>query len=154
MFTVLRTSLLFLILALTASAASEENISQQVDAMPGGKLVVDVDFGTIDVTAGADDKVALEARRKIDFGNEAREKDYFAATPVTITKDGNVITVRARSSKQKNWWNFGHSETHGQYTMKVPKKFETDLRTEGGDVTVGAVTGNTTVRTSGGKLGL
>jgi hypothetical protein len=154
MFTLLRTSFLFFILALTASATSEENISQQVDTTPGGKLIVDVDFGTIDVTSGADDKVALEAHRKIDFGNEAREKDYFSATPVTITKDGNVITVRARGSKQENWWNFGHSETHAQYTIHVPKKFETDLRTEGGDVTAGEITGNTTVRTSGGKMGL
>jgi len=152
MFTLLRTSFLLFILALTASAASEENISQQVDATPGGKLVVDVDFGTIDVTAGADNKVSLEAQRKIDFGNEAREKDYFSATPVTLTKDGNVITVRARGSKQENCWNFGHSETHGQYTIHVPKKFDTDLRTDGGDVTVGEITGSTTVKTSGGKL--
>jgi len=154
MFTLLRTSSLFFILALTASAASEENISQQVDAIPGGRLVVDVDFGTIDVTSGGDNKVALEAHRKIDFGDEAREKEYFSATPVTFTKDGNVITVRARGSKQENWWNFGHSETRGQYTIHVPKKFETDLRTDGGDVTVGEITGSTTVKTSGGKLAL
>ena len=152
MFTLLRTSFLLFILAFTASAASEENISRQVDATPGGKLVVDVDFGTIDVASGADNKVALEAHRKINFGDEAREKEYFSATPVTITKDGNVITVRARGSRQKNWWNFGHSETHGHYTIHVPKKFETDLRTDGGDVTVGDITGSTTVKTSGGKL--
>jgi Toastrack DUF4097 len=153
MFTLLRTSFLFFLLALTASAASEENISQQVDATPGGKLVVDVDFGTIDVAPGADDKVALEAHRKIDFGDEAREKKYFSAAPITITKDGNVVTVWARSSN-KNWGNFGHSETHGQYTIHVPKKFETDLRTDGGDVTVGEITGSTTLKTSGGKLAL
>ena len=151
MFTLLRTSFLLLILALTASAASEENINQQVDAVPGGKLIVDVDFGTINVTAGADNKVAVEARRKIDFGAEAREKDYFSATPVTITKDDNVITVRARSLN-KNWWNFGHSETHGEYTIHVPKKFETDLHTEGGDVIAAEISGNVTVKTSGGKL--
>jgi len=154
MFTLIRTSFLVFILALTASAASEDNISQHVDSTPGGKLVVDIDFGTIAVTAGADDKVALEAHRKIDFGDQAREKEYFSATPVAITKEGNVVTVRARSSTQKSWWNFGHSETHGQYTIRVPKKFETDLRTDGGDVTISEVTGNTTVKTSGGKLGL
>ena len=152
MYTLLRTSFLLFILAFTASAASEENISQQVDATPGGKLVVAVDFGTIDVTSGADNKVALEAHSKIDFGDEAREKEYFSATPVTITRDGNVITVRARGSKQENQWNFGHSETHGHYMIHVPKKFETNLRTDGGDVTVGEITGGTTVKTSGGKL--
>jgi len=152
MVTLLRTSLLFCIFALTASAASEENISKQVDATPGSKLVVDVDFGRIDVTAGADDKVAVEAYRKIDFNDEAKEKEYFSATPVTVTRNGNVITVRARSPKQQNSWNLGHSETDGKYTIHVPKTFETDLRTNGGDVSVGEITGSTTVRTSGGKL--
>ena len=150
MFILLRTSFLFLILALTASAASEENISQQLDATPGGKLVVDVDFGTINVTAGADDKVAVEAHRNVDFGNELKEKEYLSAAPITVTKDGNVITVRAHNSN-KNWWNFGHSEK-GQYTIHVPKKFETDLHTEGGDVVAAEIMGNLTAKTSGGKL--
>ena len=152
MFTLIRTSFLLFILALTASAASKDNVSQQVDATPGGRLVVDVDFGTIEVTPGTDDKVALEAHRKVDFGNQAREKEYFSAAPITITKDGNVVTVRARSSTPKNRSNLGHSETHGQYTIRVPKKFETDLRTDGGDVTASGISGNKTVKTSGGKL--
>jgi len=151
MFILIRTSFLFFILVLTASAASEENISQQLDATPGAKLVVDVDFGTINVTAGTDNKVAVEAQRKVDFGDELKEKEYFTAAPITITKDGNVITVRARNSN-KNWWNFGHSEMHGQYTIHVPKKFETDLHTEGGDVAAAEIAGNVNVKTSGGKL--
>lgn len=152
MFTLLKISLLFSIFALTVSAASEENINKQIEATPGGKLIVDVEFGTIDVAPGTDNQVALEAQRKIDFGDEAREKEYFSAVPVTITKDGNVITVRARASKQKNWWNFGHSETHGQYTIHVPKTFDTDLRSDNGDVSVGGIAGSTTVKTSSGKL--
>src|SRR5215472_8467357 len=85
--------------ALTASAASEENINRQIEAVAGGKLIVDVDFGSIDVSAGADDKVALEAYRKIDFGDEAREKEYLANVPIAVTKEENVVTVRSRGTK-------------------------------------------------------
>jgi DUF4097 and DUF4098 domain-containing protein YvlB len=152
MFTLLRTAFSFFIFALTVSAASEENITKQIDATPGGKLIVDVEFGAIDVAPGADNQVAVEAHRKIDFGDEAIEKEYFSAVPVTVTSDGNVITVRARGAKQKNSWNFGHSETHGRYTIHVPKKFETDLRSDSGDISVGEISGNTTVETDGGKL--
>jgi hypothetical protein len=101
MYALLRTSFLFFILAVVASAASEENINQQKDAASGGKLVVDVDFRTINVVTGADDKVVIEAYRKIDFGEEAKEKDYFAAAPVAISQDGNIVTVRARCTKPK-----------------------------------------------------
>ena len=144
--------LLILILTRGASAASEENINRQMNAAPGGKLVVDVDFGTINVVTGADDKVVIEAYRKIDFGDEAKEKEYFAAAPVAISQDGNVVTVRAHHTKPKELWSFGHSEMDGRYTIRIPKRFETDLHTEGGDVTAGEITGNMTVKTSGGKL--
>jgi hypothetical protein len=153
MLTILRNSLVLFALAITASAATEENISRQLDVTPGGKLVVDVDFGTINVVPGADDKVVIEAYRKIDFRDEAKEKEYFAAAPVAISQDGNVVTVRTRGPKQKNWWNFGHSEMDGRYTIRVPKRFESDLHTAGGDVSASEVTGNLTAKTSGGKLG-
>jgi Toastrack DUF4097 len=152
MLTTLRNLLLLFALVVTASAATEENISRQLDVTPGGKLVVDVDFGTINVTAGADDKVAIEAYRKIDFGDEAKEKEYFAAAPIAISQDGNIVTLRAHYAKAKGFWSFGHSEMDGRYTIRVPKRFETDLHTEGGDVIAGEISGNVTVKTSGGKL--
>ncbi len=152
MLTILRNLLVLFAFAVTASAATEENISRQLDVTSGGKLVIDVDFGTINVTIGADDKAVIEAYRKIDFGDEAKEKEYFAAAPVAISQDGNVVTVRAHYANSKKFWSFGHSEMDGRYTIRVPKRFETDLHTEGGDVTAGEITGNTTVKTSGGKL--
>jgi hypothetical protein len=152
MLTILRNLLVLFALVVTASAVTEENISRQFDVTPGGKLVVDVDFGTINVTGGADDKVVIEAFRKIDFGDEAKEKEYFAAAPVAISQDGNVVTVRAHHTKSKGFWSFGHSEMDGRYTIRVPKRFLTDLQTEGGDVTAGEITRDVTAKTSGGKL--
>jgi len=152
MLTILRNLLCLFALVVTASAATEENISRQLDETPGGKLVVDVDFGTINVTAGADDKVVIEAYRKIDFGDEAKAKEYFAAAPVVINQDGSVVTVGAHHTKSKGFWSFGHSEMDGRYTIRVPKRFEADLQTEGGAVTAGEITGSVTAKTSGGKL--
>ena len=152
MLTILRNLLVLFALVLTASAATEENVSRQLDVTPGGKLVVDVDFGTINVATGADDKVVIEAYRKINFGDEGKEKEYFAAAPVAISQDGNVVTVRARRAKSEGSWCFGHSEMDGRYTIRVPKRFESDLHTEGGDVSASEITGNVTAKTSGGKL--
>src|SRR3954449_3250243 len=89
-------ALLFLFVAATSAfALSEENVNQTLDGAPGGRLIVDVDFGTIDVAAGQDDKISVAAHRKIDSDDDGQEKEYFASTPVTVTKDGNTITIRA-----------------------------------------------------------
>ena len=58
-------------------------------------MIVDVDFGTVDVSRGADNKIAVNVYRKIDSSNEAKEKEYLAATPLTIVKEGNTVAVRA-----------------------------------------------------------
>src|SRR4051812_45886973 len=103
---IIRSLLLLIAAAATASALSEENVNQEYDATPGGRLIVDVDFGTIEVSAGADDKVTIDAHRKIDSDNETREKEYLAAVPVMVTKEGNTVTIRARRKDKdhgSNW---------------------------------------------------
>jgi len=147
--------ILFLLVLAAASAfgLSEENVSQTLDGAPGGRLIVDVDFGTIDVSAGANDKISVEAHRKIDSDNEAQEKEYLASAPVTVSKEGNTVTIRARrQNKEKNLNWSGRCSMDARYTVKVPKSFNSELRTGGGTIMVAEITGTMSADTSGGKL--
>src|SRR5215831_5948608 len=152
MFTTLRNTLFVLLISLSASVASEDNLSQQIDVTTGGKLIVDVDFGAIQVGAGTDGKISLEAHRMIEFGDETKEKEFLAAAPITVTKEGNVVTVRVRRKGSWIGWNFGHSRMDASYTLHVPKQFDLDLRTSGGNIAAVDVSGNLKAHTSGGKL--
>jgi hypothetical protein len=136
----------------SAVAASEERINREIDVQPGGKLVLDVDFGTVDLRTGADNKVALEAFRSIDFGDEAKEKEYLAAVPTTITAERNTVTVRVRATKEArhNW--FHHSRMDGRYTIRVPKNFSADLNTGGGNITAAELVGDLRGDSGGGDL--
>src|SRR5436190_17411434 len=147
-------ALFILFLAATAAfGLSEENVSQTLDGAPGGRLIVDVDFGTIDVSAGPDDKISVTAHRKIDSDNEAQEKDYFASTPVSVSKEGNTVTVRARrQNKDKNLNWSGRCSMDARYTVRVPKSFNSELRTGGGSIMVSEIVGTMSADTSGGKL--
>jgi hypothetical protein len=150
---IIRALILLFVAVSTTFALTEENVSQTLDGAPGGRLIVDVDFGTIDVAAGADDKISVAAHRKIDSDNDAQEKEYFAATPVTVSKDGNTITVRARrQNKEKNMNWSGRCNMDARYTVRVPKSFNSELRTGGGTIMVAEITGTMSADTSGGKL--
>ncbi|HMG05746.1 MAG TPA: hypothetical protein VK581_09810, partial [Chthoniobacterales bacterium] len=146
--------LFLLALATTAAfALSEENVHQQLDGAPGGKLIVDVDFGTIDVAAGADDKIAIDAHRKIDSNNEAQEKEYMTAAPVVITKEGNTVTIRSRRQQKDRDFNWsGNCNMDARYTVRVPRNFHSELRTGGGTIIGAELTGTMSADTSGGKL--
>lgn len=149
--TIFRTSLVLFAFTLSALAASKEDISREIDATPGGKLVIDVDFGAIDVAAGADNKVTLEAHRKIDFGDESKEKEYLGNAPIVVRKDGNVVTIRSRG-KNATYWNCAHQETDAKYIIRVPKKSELGLRTDGGEISVSDIVGDLNAHTSGGRM--
>jgi hypothetical protein len=146
------TLLLLVVSAVAAFAASEEKVNRQIDVHPGGKLVVDVNFGTIDVSAGADDKAVIEAFRSVDFGNETKEKEYFAQVPVTISSDGDVVTVRARSSNESHHLHFHHTSMDGRYTIRVPKNFAAELNTGGGKISANELIGNLRADSGGGEL--
>src|SRR5207248_1220943 len=150
---IIRILLLLFVAAATASALSEENVSQSLDGAPGGKLIVDVDFGTIDVSAGPDDKISVIVHRKIDSDNDAQDKEYFASAPVQVNKEGNTVTVRARRlNKEKNLNWSGRCNMDARYTLRVPKSFNSELRTGGGTIMVAEITGTMSADTSGGKL--
>ena len=149
----LRIALILALSASTAFAVSEENVNQQLDVSSGGKLIVDVDFGSIDVSSGPDGKASVEAYRKIDSDDDAREKEYLAASPIVVSKEGNTITVRSRRQDREKRWNWSGSITmDARYTVRVPKNFNADLRTSGGTIAANGLTGEIKADTSGGKL--
>lgn len=152
MFTTLRNTLFILLFSAGVAIAAEENVSKEVDVTPGDKLIVDVDFGSISVATGADGKVALDAHRIVEFGDEAKEKEYLANAPIVVTKEGNVVTVQARRKTPWSHWHFGFCKTNASYVVHVPKKFDLDLKTSGGEIAAVDVSGYLKAHTSGGKL--
>lgn len=138
--------------AITALATSQEIVQRHLDAGPGGKLLVDVDFGTIEVTGGPDDKtVAINARRIIEIPDKAREKEYVEASPITISQENNVITIRARTNREWHW-NENHTRMDAHYSVQLPKNFNTELHTGGGAIEVSELSGELHANTAGGKL--
>ena len=149
-------SSLLVVSALSAAAATEENIHETRAAKPGGKLVVDVDFGSIDVAPGDNDKVVIDAHRKIEASSKEKEQEYLAAAPITITTEGDRVIVRAirkhKSLGSQFWQVMGHTRTEARYSIRVPANFNADLDSAGGDISANGLTGNIKVDTSGGDL--
>lgn len=154
--TLLPTFSFLIVTALSAPALTEENIHETRPATQGGKLIVDVDFGTLTVAPGDNDKVVVEAHRKIEASSKEKETQYIAAAPIKVMIEGNTIIVRARREKNSlgtSFWSWnGRTRTEARYTILVPATFNADLRTAGGDISANELTGAIKVETSGGDL--
>ena len=146
-------SIIVLLLASTAAyAATEEHLTKTFPVTTGGTLIVDVDFGAIEVdTNAAPAEISVDAWRKVTRKTKSDEERFLRDHPVQFDNDGKTLKILCRS-KEKNLFS-GKNRNEGKYLIHVPAQFNTRLNTAGGEVSVSGLTGETRVNTSGGRLG-
>src|ERR1051326_9188572 len=137
---------------LAVSAETEEQINKRFAVQAGGNLVVDVDFGSIEVSTNATSEVTVDVFRKVSRRNQSEEATFLRERPVTFSQDGNTVTVRCRPSNpiRESWR--GSQRTEGKYTITVPARFNAQLKTSGGGIAVSDLAGEVKAKTSGGGL--
>ena len=148
-------SILLLLTACAAFAATEEQIKTNFNAASGGSLVVDVDFGSIDVSTSATDEVSVDVWRKVTRKDVADEEQFLHDNPVQFLHEGDTVTVRCRQKQNKNrWFSWGsrRNQNEGKVTVRVPARFNARLDTSGGSIAVSDLTGKVNADTSGGGL--
>jgi hypothetical protein len=141
---------LLLIGCLTAMAETEERINKRFTAESGGKLVLDVDFGSVEITTSQKPEVTIDVFRKVKRGGKADEEAFLKDRPVTIAQDGKTITVQSRATSKNSWR--GSQRTEGKYTISVPEQFNAQVRTSGGNISLADLRGEVKAKTSGGSL--
>jgi len=148
------TLLLLTLVSCAALAATEEQINKTFQVLPGGKLVVDVDFGSIDISTNSTDTVVVNVWRKVTRGSAEEEQKFLSENPVVFVQDGNTVTVRAHSKvKEKfHWFNSSKNRNEAKYIIQVPAQFNAQLNTSGGGIAASDVTGEVKADTSGGGL--
>jgi len=135
-----------------ASAETVENLEKTFDAQPGGQLVLDVDFGSIEVATRSADQVAIRVTRRVSHEGKADEEAFLRDRPVTITQDGDTVTVRSKAANQgaRSWK--GRRRVEAKYVITLPAKFNVQLKTSGGAIEVKDVDGRVKLDTRGGDL--
>ncbi len=148
-------SILCLVIVLSsvaAFAATEEQIQKTFTADPGGTLVVDVDFGTIEVATNSTSQVTVDVWRKITRSKKADEEAFLREHPVKISQEGDTVTVKCRSQNKWSWSMGWRNRNEAKYTVRVPAQFSARLNTSGGGIAVSDVVGDVKAGTSGGGL--
>ncbi len=72
------TLLLLTLTSCAALAATEEQTSKTFHVLPGGKLVVDVGFGSIDVSTNSAGAVNVSVWRKVTCGSAEDEQQFLS----------------------------------------------------------------------------
>src|SRR5262245_9458253 len=121
-------TVLLLASSLALCAETEEKLMKQFPVQPGGTVVVDVDFGSIDVRTHAANEVVVDVLRRVSRGSEAEEQEFLADRPVTITPEGNNVTILSRAQAPAKGSSGGKQRTEAKYTITVPEQFNAKLK--------------------------
>jgi DUF4097 and DUF4098 domain-containing protein YvlB len=141
----------------TAFAISEyeDNIRKSFPVSPGGKLVVNADRGSIEVNTTDAEKVEVQVVRRVRSMSRSRADEIFAAHEISFQQQGDQVTVHAQfHGASGGLFNRGGSGLQVRYQINIPKKFNVDLKTAGGSITLADLTGDVRAQTSGGSLNL
>jgi DUF4097 and DUF4098 domain-containing protein YvlB len=136
-----RATLVLLILFFLSEGARPDTIEREFKAAMGKKLELDLKTGgTIDITGWDKELVDINIRLS---GRDARDSKV----------DFEETSAGVRVSSYRT----GHSRNHStdmRFEIKVPKKFDIEIESSGGGISIANVEGTMRGRTMGGRLDL
>lgn len=136
-------------------AKIERTVEKTFTVQPGGTLRADTSGGGIKVDPGAGNTVRIVVKQRIDAGTDAEADEILKHLTLTLEQQGNDVIASAKyeGERTSSWFHFGSwPPVQCEFVITVPATYNVDLRTSGGGITVGDLTGAVVARTSGGGL--
>lgn len=138
-----------------ALAGAENVINKSFQVQPGGKLIVELDRGSIEVATAEFGTVNVEIARKAG-GSQSQAEEILKDHVVTIGQNGDTVEVSGKYTgpKSSGWFGWFRRAPDLKVTCRVtvPRKFDVDLKTAGGSIGVAGLTGKSEAHTSGGSI--
>jgi DUF4097 and DUF4098 domain-containing protein YvlB len=144
-----------LLLAACSLAAEKDITTKSFPVQAGGKLVMNVDRGSIKVNASGSDKVDVKIVRELRRGSDSTARDVYARHKIDMEQNGDTVNISVeRPAKGLGLFSNPFNHLHVEYTISVPAEFNLDVRTAGGNIDVSDLKGEVRANTAGGNLNL
>jgi DUF4097 and DUF4098 domain-containing protein YvlB len=134
-------------LTVSAHAAIDSPVRRAFNVAPGGTLYLDTDVGNVHVVPGAAGVVVSVQRR-------ARSQKELDRVHLSMRQEGNDVHVRNEVEQQMSKWFSWGNNLDMTFDVTVPAHYNVELKTSGGNVSVGDLHGFVHARTSGGSVKL
>ena len=140
--------LLFLGLS-TVFAGDNGKLERTFSVKSGGTLKLDSDVGSIEVESTNREEVKVIVMREFKGWDDDDIEDFLDDFMIDFEHSAADVEVTARlKSRWKNSWN----HVRIRFLVEVPKKYNVDLKTSGGSISVEDLEGEVEAYTSGGSL--
>jgi hypothetical protein len=132
-----------------APGRARDNIQKTFKVAPGGKLSLNSSTGSIGVRAAGNDEVRVDVEREFRGASDAEAARDLQQQQIDFRQDGKDVYVEARRPGDPFSWG---NRIRLRFTITVPERYDLDLKTGGGSITVNDIEGTISANTSGGSL--
>jgi len=130
-------------LACVTAQAAERRLDKTFTVAPGGRLTVEADGSDIQVTGSDSNQVVVHVLMK------GSEKTLDA---MTLSAEQGVDGVAVVAKRHGSGWFSLWGNNEASITVVVPHRYNTNLRTSGGNIEVSQIEGEAEGETSGGDV--
>lgn len=120
-------------------------IEKSFNVGSGGMLVMRNVQGDVTVNSWSNNSVQIKEEIRLDVITRDEAEKIVERSEGSYSQSGNTIRIDSRSGRR--------NEQH-RYYISVPQKFNLDINTSGGDITVDNLDGELDLNTSGGDIQL
>jgi hypothetical protein len=117
---------------------------RQFTVQEGGEINVEADAGTVKIESWDKNEVSIVVEIE---GSDSRAEKY----KVDFTQEGNTITVIGKV-RDKSFFKWHVGDLEAYYTIFTPRKFNSNVKTSGGNVEAKNLAGKADYTTSGGNI--
>jgi len=125
---------------------NDKNIEKTFTVQPDGQLNIQTDVGNISVKGTESNEVSIRVMAR---GSE----EELGKFDVSLDQNGNNVDVKGKM-KRSHFRFFDNHWLEIQYEIQVPKSYNLNLHTSGGNIEINSVKGKIEGETSGGNLEL
>jgi hypothetical protein len=153
--TLLLTAGLLACVPLSAHAKIERVVEKTFTVQPGGVLRVETQGGDVRVLTWPEATVKVVARERIRASSDAEADEILQKLTLIIEPQAGGVAASAKYEKKLPGFHWGSwPPVQVDFTVTVPANFNVELKTAGGNLTVGDLMGKVYARTSGGDVTL
>ncbi len=150
---ILAAVLILLMISGVAFAAIEDTIKETFEVGEGGTLRIDTELGSIEVNVQRGNMVDIEITQTVKVRSEEDANKIMNEFDIKLSQDGKDVVVIAKF--EDAGWDFLkriRRKLKVHFVITVPSKYNVDLKTSGGSISVDDLEGKVSSETSGGSL--
>jgi len=131
----------------------EDVVSKTFTVGEGGTLTMNVGLGSIEIITENGNDINVKIIRKVNTSKHEKARGIFDQYKVDFNQSGKDLTIKNDYRSERGFFSWlDGKQLNIKYIITVPKKYNLDLNTKGGSVTISEIEGKVLTKTSGGSL--